>query len=159
MTKRALAALVLTFAIAQPLHADFAAVARALDAKDGVARNWIPFLGVARLIVRMASPEGVHDFQLATFRGADKLEARDVQRLMREKLGEGFSPLVQVRSKKSGEWSFIYARPSKRGDRFELIVLSHDREDTVLVRVDVDAEMLSRQMNDHPRNVTRVAAR
>jgi hypothetical protein len=159
MTKRALAALVLTTFIAQPLFADFAAVARALDAKDGVERVWIPFLGVARLIVRLASPEGIHDFQLITFRGADKLESREVQRILREKLGEGFSPLVQVRSKKSREWSFIYARPSKRADRFELVVLSHDDEDTVLVRVDIDAEMLSRELGDHPRNVTRVAAR
>lgn len=158
MTKR-LAALVLVFAIAQPLHADFAAVASALDAKDGVDRIWIPFLGVARLIVRLASPEGVHDFQLVTFRGADRLEPRDVQRLMREKLGGGFMPLVQVRSKRSGEWSFIYARPSQHADRFELVVLSHDDEDTVLVRVDVDAKVLSREIESHPRSVTRVAAR
>jgi hypothetical protein len=159
MIKRALAALVLTLLVAEPMFAGFNEVARAIDAKDGVSRVWIPFLGLARLIVRVASPEGIHDFQLVTFRGAEKLEGREVQRIMREKLGQGFSPLVQVRSKRSREWSFIYARPSRNGERFELVVLAHDDEDTVLVRVDVDAEMLSREINREPRNVTRVATR
>ncbi|HEX2831891.1 MAG TPA: hypothetical protein VHW00_02690 [Thermoanaerobaculia bacterium] len=159
MTKRALAALALTLCIAQPMFAGFAEVARAIDAKDGVSRVWIPFLGMARLLVRVASPEGIHDFQLVTFRGADKLDSHDVQRILREKLGQGFSPLVQVRSKKSREWSFIYARPSQNAQRFELVVLAHDDEDTVLIRVDVDAEVLSKEINREPRNVTRVAAR
>jgi hypothetical protein len=159
MTKRLAAALLLTFVIAQPLFADFAAVARALDAQDGVERVWIPFLGLARFIVRVASPEGVHDFQLVTFRGAEHLDGRSVQRLMRQKLGDGFAPLVQVRSKRSHEWSFIYARPTKTADRFELVLLTHDNEDTVLVRVDVDARVLSAEINKHPRNVTRIAQR
>jgi hypothetical protein len=159
VTKRLVSALVVVMLIAQPLHAGFAEVARALDAQKGVDRIWIPFLGLARFFVRMAAPEGVHDFQLVTFTGGEKLESRDVQRIMREKMGAGFVPLVQVRSRKSREWSFIYARPSKKADRFELVMLVHDHEDTVLVRLDIDAEMLAREMNEHPRNVTSVARR
>jgi len=159
MTKRALAALALVVFIAQPLHADFNEIARALDAKDGVDRVWIPFLGLARMFVRIASPEGIHDFQLVTFTGADRLEPREVQQMLRDKMAKGFTPLVTVRSKRSKEWSFIYARPSQRGDRFELILLTHDDEDTVLVRVDIDAAVLSRELQDHPRDVTRVANR
>lgn len=159
MTKRVLAGLVLALVIAQPMFAGFNDVARAIDAKDGVSRMWIPFLGIARMLVRVASPDGIHDFQLVTFRGAEKLDPHELQTIMREKLGEGFSPLVQVRSRKSKEWSFIYARPTKNAERFELVVLAHDDEDTVLVRVDIDAEMLSREIGREPRNVTRVATR
>ena len=158
MTKR-LAAALLALAVALPLHADFAAVARAIDSKTGVKRVWIPFLGVARFAVRMVRPEGVHDFQLATFEGTRKLDPREMQTLLRDKIGKGFVPLVQVWSKKSGkkEWSFIYARPHGR-NRVELVVLAQDDEETVLVRVDLDAEVVAREL-DEPRNVTRVARR
>ena len=158
MTKRLAAALVL-LAVSLPLYADFASLAKAIDSKSGVKRIWIPFLGVARFAIRMVQPEGVRDFQLATFSGTDKVDPRELQSLMREKIGPGFMPLVQVWSRKAGkkEWSFIYAKPNAN-DRIELVVLAHDDEETVLVRVDVDADMIARELGE-PRNVRRVARR
>jgi hypothetical protein len=156
VTKR-LAAALLVLAVSVPLHADFRTLARAIDAEKGVKRNWIPFLGVARLAIRIVEPKGVNDFQLVTFRGTDNVDPGRLRQLMTEKLGTGFTPLVQVWSKKHGkkEWSFIYVRP--RGtNHFELVILAHDDEDTVLVRVDVDAAVLAREL-DEPRNVTRIA--
>ena len=41
----------------------------------------------------------------------------------------------------------------------ELMILAHDHEQTVLVRVEVDAEVLARELGDRPRNVTRMARR
>jgi hypothetical protein len=158
MNRRLAAAALLLFVIAQPLHAGFAEVAQAIDSQRGVSRIWIPFLGVARFAVRLVAPEGIHDFQLVTFEGADNVDPKELQKIMRAKIGPGFSPLVQVWSRKSSEWSFIYARPSADG-RVELVVLAHDNEDTVLVRVDVDAVKLARELNDGPRNVTRMARR
>lgn len=157
MTKR-LAAALLALVVTVPMYADFGAVVRALDAEKGVKKVWIPFLGVARLAVRMVRPEGVRDFQLATFEGADNVDPARLQQLMQEKLGKGFVPLVRVWSKKGGkkqEWSFIYVR-AHAGDRVELVILAHDDEDTALVRVDVDAAVLARQL-DEPRSVTRMA--
>lgn len=156
MTKRVAAALVI-LAVSLPLHADFAALAKAIDSKSGVRRIWIPFLGVARFAVRIVQPEGIRDFQLATFSGTDKVDPRELQSLMREKIGPGFTPLVQVWSRKHGkkEWSFIYAKPSKN-DRIELVILAQDDEETVLVRVDVDADVIAREL-DAPRNVTHIA--
>ena len=160
MNKRAAAALLLVLtAVALPLHADFASVARAIDAQSGVKRIWIPFLGIARLAVRIAAPEGVHDFQLATFEGADQADPRAMQQLLRANIGPGYVPLVQARSKKSGEWSFIYAKPSGNANRLELVILAHDDEDTVLVRVDVDADIVAKELADEPRGVTKMARR
>ena len=155
----AAAALLLLTAVALPLHADFASIARAIDAQDGVNRVWIPFLGIARVAVRVIAPEGIHDFQLATFEGTDDLDPRALHDILRAKIGAGFVPLVQVWSRKSKEWSFIYARPSGRGDRLELVILTHDNSDTVLVRVDVDANMIARELRDEPRGVTNMARR
>ncbi|HEX8252014.1 MAG TPA: hypothetical protein VF846_02610, partial [Thermoanaerobaculia bacterium] len=61
--------------------------------------------------------------------------------------------------RKSNEWSFIYVKPSRDGKRMELVVLAHDKKDTVLVRVDVDAAKLARELGDSPRGVIHVAGR
>lgn len=158
MTKRLAAALLLSL-LTVPMYADFSAVARAIDRQHGVKRIWIPFLGLARFAVRVVAPEGVHDFQLATFEGASNLDPRNLQKIMREKVGEGWTPIVQARSRRSRDWSFIYARPSKSGERMELMILAHDSSDTVLVRVEVDADTIARELRDEPRNVSRHARR
>ena len=158
MSKR-IAAVLALIALTLPVYADFAAVARAVDAQRGVDRVWIPFLGLARFVVRVVQPEGVHDFQLATFEGADRLDPKTLSEIIRTKAGAGFKPLVQVWSKKSNDWSFIYARPSGRADRLELMILAHDNSDTVLVRVLVDADLIARELKDRPRHVSNVARR
>lgn len=159
MTKRLAAAALFAVIAAQPVHAGFSELARAIDSKHGVSRIWIPFLGVARFAVRLVEPQGVNDFQLATFEGTSNLDGREMQALMRAKIGAGFTPLVQVWSRRSNEWSFIYARPHGDGAKIELVVLAHDKEETVLVRVDVDADVLARELNDSPRGVIRIAGR
>jgi len=159
MTKRAAAALLLLTAFALPLHADFASIAKAIDAKSGVKRIWIPFLGIARIAVKIIAPEGVHDFQLATFEGGGELDPNELHQILRTKAGEGFVPLVQTWSRKSNEWSFIYARPTARTSRLELLILTKDDDDTVLVRVDVDADVVARELKDEPRHVTNMARR
>ncbi len=157
MTKRLAA--VFALLITLPLHADFASVARAIDSQHGVKRIWIPFLGMARFVVRVVAPEGIHDFQLATFEGAEDVDPRKLGEIIRTQAGPGFTPLVQVWSRKTNDWSFIYARPSKKADRLELMILAHDSSDTVLVRVDVDATMVARELKDRPRHVSHVARR
>ena len=158
MSKR-IAAAALALLITLPLHADFASVARAIDSQHGVKRIWIPFLSLARFVVRVVEPEGIHDFQLVTFEGAEDLDPKKLGEIIRTNAGPGFRPLVQVWSRKSNDWSFIYARPSKQADRLELMILAHDSSDTVLVRVDVNADMIARELKDRPRHVSRVARR
>src|SRR5688500_11299116 len=74
VTKRFGLAAVLLSVLALPMQGEFADVARAIDSQRGVSRIWIPFLGLARAAVRVVEPKGVHDFQLATFSGADNLD-------------------------------------------------------------------------------------
>jgi len=159
MNKRLAVALLFATVIAAPLYADFASVARAIDAQHGVKRIWIPFLGLARVAVRMVQPEGVHDFQLVTFEGTDKVDPHELQRILRTHAGAGFTPLVQAWSRRSNEWSFIYARPRPDANRLELMILAHDDEDTVLVRVDVDANVVAREIREKPRHVEHLARR
>jgi hypothetical protein len=158
MTKR-LAAALLFLTIAAPLHADFASLARAIDHQQGIRRIWIPFLGIARAVVWVAQPKGVKDFQLVTFHTSNGVDPKALHDLMRREAGPGFKPLVQVWSRRSQEWSFIYARPTPDKNRIELMVLAHDDEETVLVRVDVDADVVARELEERPRHVSRMARR
>lgn len=148
VTKRLMAALLLFVVFALPMRADFDEVAKAISQKRGVKRVWIPFLGVARFAVWVVSPSGVHDFQLATFEGGRDVDPLELREVLRTHAGKGFTPLVQVWSKRSNEYSFIFAKPGKRSDRFELIILNADGNDTTLVRVDVDAKVLARELGD-----------
>jgi hypothetical protein len=144
--------------VASPLYADFGGVARAIDRQAGVKRVGIPFLGIARMLVRVVHPEGIRDFQLATFEGADALDPRELREIVESRIAPGFEPLVRSWSRASGEWSFIYAKPSKNGRSIELIVLAHDDEETVLVRVAVDADVVARRL-DEPRALQDIALR
>ena len=146
MNKRALLA-VLLIAVAAPLYADFSSIERALTTRLG-RPTYIPLLGLLRLATWVAHPEGVHDFQLAVYEGPRRgLDGVEIERIVAREVPRGFAPLVRVRSR-NGEWAFIYARPS--GNRVELIIVAHDHGDgdTTLVRVDIDAVRVAREMGD-----------
>ncbi|HEY4641167.1 MAG TPA: hypothetical protein VII75_07460 [Thermoanaerobaculia bacterium] len=147
MNKRSLIAISLLVTL--PLYADFGAIERALRAKMG-RPTWIPGLGIARLASNIVHPEGVHDFQLAVFEHG-RMDGEEAAQLMSRE-AVGFTQLVHARSRH--EWTFIYSRPGK-GDRVELLILTSDRDETVLVRCDLDAEAFGRSM-DRPERLASV---
>jgi hypothetical protein len=156
VTKRLLIAALLC-AVTLPLFADFDDIADAIERQRGVHRVWTPGVGLARVFVWIIRPKGVRDVQVAVFEGAENIDPSNLHAILRSHIGAGFAPLVKVWSKSSDEWSFIYARPHGRNDRVELIVLSRDDEDAVLVRVDVDATVLAKELHEHPRYVSKLA--
>ena len=153
---RRIALLVLAAVVSMPAYAGFDDVLAGLHAKLG-SSTWIPGFGLVRLGVRVTHFDGVHDLQLAVFEGKGSFDPADADRLMRARIGTGYTPLVRVRSKRQHEWSFIYSKPA--GDLLDLVVLTNDGEDTVLVRVVVDPEMASHYIDREPRNVALVARR
>lgn len=153
--KRALLVLLAALVIAPAARADFSSLARAVSRKPGVQRVWIPFLGLARAAVWVVSPKGVHDFQLVTFEGQGLNDAASFAALMQDHIRD-YQPLVRVRER-GGDFSYIYVKPGK-GDRIELIVFTHDKSDTVLVRVEVDAKVLAAEIG-YPRKVGTIARR
>ncbi len=155
MTKR-VGLVLIAFLLAQPMRADFRQIARGLDARLG-PRTWIPFLGLGRVFIRSTHLSGVHDFQLAVFEGHRRdVDPMELDELMRRGVGEGFAPLVRVRSNRSGETVFIYAR--SHGSCIELMILAHETDDTVLVRIDANAEVVARQFGE-PLRLAKMADR
>jgi hypothetical protein len=146
MMNRRFLAVFLLVAFALPLHADFRQVAAAIEAHHGVKRMSIPFLGLVRFACWIVHPKGVYDFQLATFENLRGADANEFAALMREEVGNGYRPMVQVRSTRSGEFTFIYAKPASDQPRVELFILTHDRHDTVLIHLDADAEVAAQEV-------------
>jgi len=170
MSKRLLLAALLTIAAAAPARADFDSLVRAVSRMPGMHRVPIPALGLVRFAIWMVRPKGVYDFQLATFEGnvgralspSDRGRVENpthmFEALLREHAEGGYAPLVQAHSRRSGELTLIWARPTGR-DRIELLLLAHDPGDeTVVLRTVVDVESLAREIAD-PHTATRVARR
>jgi hypothetical protein len=155
MTRR-IAVLVFAAIIAMPAYAGFDEVLAGLHANLGHA-TWIPFFGLIRTGVRIAHPDGVHDMQLVVFEGKGSFDSLEADRIMRSRIGRDYTPLVRVRSKRDHEWSFVYAKPA--GDLMDLVVLTSDGEDTVLVRVLVNPETVTTTLDQQPGNVALVARR
>jgi len=146
MSKRALLAFAIVL-LAAPLHADFGSIERALTARLGKP-TYVPLLGLVRFATWIVRPEGLHDFQLAVYEGPRRgVDAEEIERIVAREIPRGFSPLVRTRAR-NGEWTLIYARPD--GDRVELVVVAHDHGDgdTTLIRVDIDAVRVARNMGD-----------
>lgn len=149
MSKRGLVALALvSLSITQPALANFRAISHGLEQRFGFRRTWIPFLGMARVAVRSIHPSGVHDFQLAVYEHAPKADPLEIEKMIGSRIEKGFQPLVRIRSARSNEWTFVYARPTKDERVMEMIVLAHDNSETVLVHLTADMEKVMRELGD-----------
>ena len=148
MSKRVLLVLSLLF-VTLPLYADFNSIERALRSELG-APTWIPFLGLARVASNVVHPNGVHDFQLAVFEHG-RFDGHQAALLLSRE-APGFSPLVKSQS--HGEWTLVFCRPEANG-RVELLILTSDSHETVLVRCDLDAATFARSM-DKPETLASV---
>ena len=153
---RRIAAILFAALVSLPAYAGFDEVAAGLHAKLG-SSTYIPGFAFIRLGFRMTHFDGVHDLQLAVFEGKHGMDPREADHLMSSRIGRGYSPMVRVRSNRNGEWSFIYARAE--GDLMDLVVLTCDHEDTVLVRVVVDPQMVTTYLDKDPTKVQLVAHR
>jgi hypothetical protein len=151
---------VLTFALllaTLPAQAGFNEIMGDLHARLGSSMT-IPMFGFVRTALRIGHFRGVHDLQLAVWEGKGSQIAPDeLNQIVTKRMGRGYAPLVRVRSRHDREASFIYFKP--HGELLDLIVLTNDGDDTVLVRVVVDPALIQQYLRDNPRDVAQVASR
>lgn len=150
------AALLLLSAL--PLHAGFDEVVRTVETRTGLHRVSIPFSGLARFAVWVVRPAGVHDFQLATFEDrAGRIDPAGLGDILAKEAGRGFQPLVVTHSRAKGEWTYVYARPHG-DDVMEILLVSRDDSDTVVLQAVVDAAKMIAQI-DEPHGIVKLAKR
>lgn len=127
-------------------RADFSDVVAAIEAKGGHQKGMAPLFGLVRMAVWIAHPSGVHDLQLAVWEDQKiALDSRDVEPLLRTRARD-YRPMVTTRSR-NGEWTFIYARP--KGSLVDMLIVTHDHSDTVVVRTVVDPDRLTQEIAKH----------
>src|SRR4029079_16358652 len=130
------AAIFLAFAVlavALPVRGDFDSVVRAIESSSGLQRVNVPYMGLMRMALWFVHPHGVSDFQLATWEGDPPVDRMAAASIIRKSAGRGYSPVIESISQRTGEWSFIYARPHG-GNRVDVLIVTHDHSDTAVVR-------------------------
>lgn len=143
----ALAAL-FVLALAPQATAQFDAIRRAVDREIGGNEVWIPFKGLARLYVKTAHPEGVHDFRFAIYEDTHAAGTGKVEAIFREHLGSDWRPFVRVTSHRHGEEVLIYAREGKAGETIDLMIFAGDAEETVLLSTTLHVDRFIEGLDD-----------
>ena len=145
LRQRVLFSVALLVLFALPMRGGFDEVVDAISKTSGLHRTPIPFFGLARFVVRVSHPRGVHDIQLATFEGHGTVDRRDVAAILRDSIRDGYRPIVQTRSNRDGEFTFIFARPD--GANIDMLIVTHDHADTIVVRAVVDGDVFAKEIN------------
>lgn len=128
---------------------DFDAVVRAIESRYH-AKRISPFLmRVAGLAIKVARPEGVKDLRVAVFEDQDfspRAGDAEFDKAVRSILERSWSPLVRVWSRRDGERTQIYSRPS--GEDVELFIVTIEPDEAVVMEVRISPRVFSEWMND-----------
>jgi hypothetical protein len=125
---------------------DFDSMVRTMEDHYGKKKVYIPFMGFANFIVKVAKPAGTRDFKLAVFEDVDRFRHPAADELDRKFTRSGWKPFVRVNSNRKDERVHIYARESGRDH--ELLITTFERHEAVMVRVRVNAESMAKWVNN-----------
>jgi hypothetical protein len=102
-------------------------------------------LGPANFVMRIWRPCGVKNVKLALFENPDFSDSRydlDFPAVVRAGLREGWQPMVQVYSRRTGERTYVFARDA--GKYVKLLVATLEPDEAVVVQVNLNPDKLSR---------------
>lgn len=126
----------------------FDGVVGSIESRYHVRATRIPFLGVVSFIARRASHEGVANLHVAEFEHFDaQVDGSELDRLVEDKLGSGWSRIIRETSKKGGEQTLIFMRPE--GNRMGLFVLDLDGSEMDVVQLSVDPDHLDNTLGQY----------
>jgi hypothetical protein len=147
--KKLLLSSLLVLLAAAPVHAGFDEVVAHVAKNSGLKRTSLPFMGLARFAVWVASPDGVHDFQIAVFEGAAGTSRGELSaQAISAAAGKGWKPFVQSRSK--SETTVIYAQPD--GNLMRLLIVTQEKDEAAVIEVKLDADKVAEFINDNDEN-------
>jgi len=102
----------------------------------------IPLMGLASLIASQATRGGVRGVRVAEFEHFDApADGEELNRIVQEKLGEGWSRIIRDTSRHGDEQTLIFAHPE--GKRMGLFILDLDGHEMNVVQVSVDPDHLN----------------
>ncbi len=139
---------------------DFGGVVKMIEAHYRVKSKGLPW--IARMSIKAARPvthfAGYGNVKVAIFEDQDFSSPAggvDFGFRMRDVLRPTWNPLVEVRSRKSSEQTYVYTREA--GERFKVLVVTLGQRDGTAVQVDLSAKKLAELMRD-PEQISRKIA-
>jgi len=121
----------------------FDGVVSSLEQQYHVRATRIPLMGLASLIAGTATHGGVGRAHIAEFEHFTRpADGEELNRIVQEKLGQGWARMIRDTSRHGNEQTLIFARPE--GSRMGLFILDLDGNELDLVQVSVDPD----HMND-----------
>ena len=105
-------------------------------------------MGFLGFLANCFSPSGVSHLKMAIFEDveAGRPLAGDFEGFLKATVGPGFHPFVTMRSNRDGEQVYIYAR--EVGERMELLLISAQRTEAVVMKVRIAPEALEKWMSE-----------
>jgi len=120
----------------------FDGVVSAIEQQYHVRATRIPFMGLASMIAGGATHGGVGRVHVAEFEHFTMpADGEELNRMVEEKLGQGWSRMIRETSRHGNEQTLIFARGE--GDRMGLFILDLDGNEMDVVQVSVDADRLN----------------
>ena len=149
--KPALVAIALSLALtAGPLRAGggFDGIVHDVETTYAAKRLKIPFLGLANAFVKLTRPVGAAGFKLAVFEDLEIPEENESQffDMVRNGAGKGWSPMVRVRSRNSGELTAIYTRCE--GKRMDMLLATYEPGEATVIQLKVKPDTFSEWLRD-----------
>lgn len=124
---------------------EFDSIVNHIKSSYRAKRTRIPFLGLAGFAVKIIRPAGVKSFSLAVFEDLDISGKEDdtiLGTIVRQALSPEWQPLVRVRSRRSGEQTYIYAREA--GDNIKLMIVNLEPREASVIGVKLNPKTLAK---------------
>ena len=126
----------------------FEGIVRSIEMKYHVHATRIPFMGLVSSVGHVSSHGGVSGMHVAEFDDfSAKIDGEDLNRMVQEKLGPGWSRMVRETSKHGVEQTLVYVHPE--GKRMGMFVLDADGSELDVVQMSVDPDHLNQQLSHY----------
>lgn len=120
----------------------FDGVVNSLESRYHAHATRIPFLCLISLVADKATQGGVSGMHVAEFENfSARVDGDELNRMVEEKLGQGWERIIRETNRGGGEQTLIFARPE--GSRMGLFVLDLDGNELDVVQVSVDPDHLN----------------
>ena len=120
----------------------FDGVVSSIEHQYHVRATRIPLMGLASLIAGKATHGGVGQVHVAEFEHFTRpADGEELNRMVAEKLGQGWQRIIRTTSRQGNEQTLIFARGE--GNRMGLFILDLDGNEMDVVQVSVDPDHLS----------------
>jgi hypothetical protein len=124
---------------------EFDWLVREFSRESGAKQVHVPFLGLARFVVKVGHPAGTTDMKLAIFERGD-LETLRFTTLTDSAVGNSWKPMIRVRSA-NGESTNIYSRLD--GKHLNILITSLEDDEATFVQVRLQPEALMKFLDEH----------